>query len=122
MSTFSQENEGNYTILYPGIVFEYIDDAVTISFDDEVSFDDLKDKKPQLCLKKDKESKKALDHLINVVDVINNDKGGVLRFIKSFIGLTDFEKVFIVLLDDMYTGTKLKIYQRLIDIRDSYQS
>lgn len=121
MSTFNQENQGNYTILYPGIVFEYIDDAVTISFDDEVSFDDLKDKKPQLHLTKDKESKKALEHLINVVDVINNDKGGVLRFIKTFTGLTDFEKLFVVLLDEIYAGTKLKIYQRLIDIRDSYQ-
>ena len=35
MSTFNQENECNYTILYPGIVFEYVDDAVIISFDDE---------------------------------------------------------------------------------------
>ena len=51
MSTFNQENQGNYTILYPGIVFEYIDDAVTISFDDEVSFDDLKDKKTSTSFK-----------------------------------------------------------------------
>ena len=53
--------------------------------------------------------------------MINNDKGGVFRFIKTFTGLTNFEKLFVVLLDEIYAGTKLKIYQRLIDIRDSYQ-
>lgn len=118
MSTFNQENEGNYTILYPGLVFEYGDNAVTIAFEDD--FGD--GEKPQLRLSKDEESKTILEHLIQTIDMANNEQGGVLRFIKTFTGLTDFEKVFLVLLNEMYAGTRLKIYQRLIDILDSYQS
>lgn len=118
MSTFNQENEGNYTILYPGLVFEYSDNVVTIAFEDDFG----NGENPQLHLTKDEESKAILEHLIQIIDMANNEQGGVLRFIKTFSGITDFEKVFLVLLDEMYAGTRLKIYQRLIDIRDSYQS
>ena len=118
MSTFNQENQGNYTILYPGLVFEYSDNVVTIAFEDD--FGD--GEKPQLHLTKDEESKTILEHLIQTIDMANNEQGGALLFIKTFTGLTDFEKLFVVLLDEIYAGTKLKIYQHLIDIRDSYQS
>ena len=117
MSTFNQENEGNYTILYPGLVFEYSDNVVTIAFEDDFG----NGENPQLHLTKDEESKKILEHLIQVIDKANNEQDDALQFIKTFSGLTDFEKLFVILLDEIYAGTKLKIYQRLIDIHDSYQ-